>query len=35
MNFINTKLPVVTIIEPQLFEDHRGFVMESYQKDKV
>ncbi|NDI36228.1 dTDP-4-dehydrorhamnose 3,5-epimerase [Chengkuizengella sediminis] len=33
MNFIKTKLPGVFIIEPQLFEDHRGFFMESYQKD--
>ncbi|MFS1512895.1 dTDP-4-dehydrorhamnose 3,5-epimerase [Chengkuizengella sp. SCS-71B] len=34
MNFINTQLPDVFIVEPQSFVDHRGYFMESYQKDK-
>ncbi|NBI28713.1 dTDP-4-dehydrorhamnose 3,5-epimerase [Chengkuizengella marina] len=32
MKFLKTKLPGVFIIEPQFFEDHRGFFMESYNK---
>ncbi|MET3697017.1 dTDP-4-dehydrorhamnose 3,5-epimerase [Bacillus oleivorans] len=32
MNFIETKLSGVIIIEPNVFEDHRGFFMESYNK---
>ncbi|HAF61984.1 MAG TPA: dTDP-4-dehydrorhamnose 3,5-epimerase [Anaerolineaceae bacterium] len=32
MEFINTKIPDVIIIKPIVFEDDRGFFMESYQK---
>ena len=34
MNFYPTKIPDVMIIKPQVFEDDRGFFMESYQKQK-
>ncbi|MFD2614059.1 dTDP-4-dehydrorhamnose 3,5-epimerase [Paenibacillus gansuensis] len=34
MNVIETKLPGVVIIEPNVFGDHRGFFMESYTKSK-
>lgn len=34
MNVIKTKLPGVVIIEPKVFGDHRGFFLESYQKEK-
>ena len=30
MNFINTKLDGVVIVEPAVFGDHRGFFMESW-----
>ena len=30
MNFIETKLKGVYIVEPKVFGDHRGFFMESY-----
>lgn len=30
MNFIETKLPGVYIVEPKVFGDHRGFFMESW-----
>ncbi len=34
MNFIPSKLPDVVIIQPRVFEDERGFFLESYQKQK-
>ncbi|AOS97192.1 dTDP-4-dehydrorhamnose 3,5-epimerase [Microbulbifer aggregans] len=34
MNVIKTKLPGVVIIEPKVFGDHRGFFLESFQKDR-
>jgi dTDP-4-dehydrorhamnose 3,5-epimerase len=34
MKFIRTKIPEVLIIEPQVFEDSRGFFMETYQAEK-
>ncbi|WP_077329105.1 dTDP-4-dehydrorhamnose 3,5-epimerase [Virgibacillus siamensis] len=34
MNIIETKLPGVLIIEPAVFEDNRGFFMESYNQNK-
>ena len=34
MQVFNTKLKDVKIIEPNLFEDERGFFMESYSKEK-
>jgi len=34
MKFINTRIPEVILIEPKVFEDHRGFFLESYQKLK-
>ena len=30
MNIIPTKIPDVLIIEPRVFEDQRGFFLESY-----
>lgn len=33
MNIIETKLQGVFILEPQVFNDHRGFFMESYKKN--
>ena len=30
MNFIETKIPGVVIVEPKVFGDHRGFFMESW-----
>ncbi|MCF6093266.1 dTDP-4-dehydrorhamnose 3,5-epimerase [Microaerobacter geothermalis] len=33
MKVIETKLPDVLIIEPNVFGDHRGFFMESYNKN--
>ena len=32
MEFIQTKLDGVVIVEPKVFGDHRGFFMESYSK---
>lgn len=32
MQFINTELPGVILVEPKVFEDERGFFFESYQK---
>ena len=32
MNVIETKLPGVVIVEPQVFGDHRGWIMESWSK---
>lgn len=34
MNVIKTKLPGVVIIEPKVFGDHRGFFLESFQKER-
>jgi len=34
MNVIKTKLEGAVIIEPKVFGDHRGFFMETYQKDR-
>ncbi|WP_174614787.1 dTDP-4-dehydrorhamnose 3,5-epimerase [Virgibacillus ihumii] len=34
MNITETKLPGVLIIEPAVFEDNRGFFMESYNQKK-
>ena len=34
MNFIETKLPGVIIIEPRVFGDKRGFFLETWQKDR-
>ena len=35
MNVIETKLPGVCIIEPQVFGDHRGWFMESWSQRKM
>ena len=32
MKFIKTEIPEVIIIEPTLFEDDRGYFLESYNK---
>jgi len=34
MNIISTIIPDVLIIEPRVFQDERGFFLESYQKNK-
>jgi len=34
MNVIKTKLEDAVIIEPKVFGDHRGFFMETYQKER-
>jgi len=34
MKFLSTEIPEVLIIQPRVFEDSRGFFMESYQKQK-
>ena len=34
MNIINTKLPGVLIIEPQVFGDQRGYFMEAWQQQR-
>jgi len=34
MNFVSTAIPDVFIIEPRVFGDHRGFFMETYQKER-
>jgi dTDP-4-dehydrorhamnose 3,5-epimerase len=34
MQFIRTDIPEVVIIEPRVFEDSRGFFMETYQAEK-
>ena len=34
MNIIETKIPNLLIIEPQVFEDKRGYFYESYNKNK-
>ena len=34
MHFIPTAIPEVIVIEPKVFEDERGFFLESFQKQK-
>lgn len=34
MNFLKSELPDVFIIQPLVFEDERGFFLESYQKER-
>ena len=34
MRFIPTKIPAVVVIEPDIFEDSRGFFMETWQVNK-
>ncbi len=34
MNIISTAIPDVLLIEPRVFQDERGFFLESYQKKK-
>lgn len=34
MNFIPTEIPDVTLIEPRVFVDERGFFMETWHKEK-
>ena len=34
MNFLPTSIPDVILIEPQVFGDHRGFFMETFQENK-
>ena len=34
MNFIPTEIPDVTLIEPRVFGDERGFFMETFQQEK-
>lgn len=34
MDFIQTEIPDVISIEPRVFEDHRGFFLETYQAEK-
>ena len=34
MNIISTLIPDVLLIEPRVFQDERGFFLESYQKNK-
>jgi len=34
MQFIGTELPDVILIQPKIFEDERGFFLESYQKER-
>lgn len=34
MKFIKTKIPDVVIVEPRVFEDHRGFFMETWEARK-
>lgn len=34
MNFTPSELPDVLIIQPRVFEDERGFFLESYQKER-
>ncbi|MDN4503129.1 dTDP-4-dehydrorhamnose 3,5-epimerase [Alteromonadaceae bacterium BrNp21-10] len=34
MNFIQTKIPDVKIIEPKMFGDERGFFMETFRDDR-
>ena len=34
MEFVQTKIPDVILIKPNMIEDHRGFFMESYHIEK-
>lgn len=34
MRFLKTELPDVILIEPKMFEDERGFFLESYQRER-
>ena len=34
MEFINTQIPDVILIKPNLFKDHRGYVLESFHSEK-
>lgn len=34
MNFLASELPAVLILQPRVFEDERGFFLESYQKER-
>lgn len=34
MNFLASELPDVFILQPRVFEDERGFFLESYQKER-
>ena len=34
MNFLASELPDVLILKPRVFEDERGFFLESYQKER-
>lgn len=34
MEFVPTQIPDVVLIQPRIFEDERGFVLESYQKER-
>lgn len=34
MNFVETAIPGVLIVEPRVFGDHRGFFMETFRKDR-
>jgi len=34
MNFFPTEIPDVIVVRPQIYEDGRGFFMETYQKQK-
>ena len=34
MQFTSTELPGVILIQPKIFEDERGFFLESYQKER-
>ena len=34
MEIIETEIPGLLIIKPQVFEDHRGYFFESYNADK-
>ncbi|MCX6056581.1 MAG: dTDP-4-dehydrorhamnose 3,5-epimerase [Chloroflexi bacterium] len=34
MEFVPTQIPDVVLIQPRIFEDERGFFLESYQKER-
>ena len=34
MKFIKTSIPEVIVVEPQVFGDHRGFFLETWEKNK-
>jgi dTDP-4-dehydrorhamnose 3,5-epimerase len=35
MKFIPTELPGVTVIEPDVYRDERGFFVETYRRDNT